>query len=119
MMKERSVFKKHKPPDTKMLLSFLAVLDPNFRKIWTGEQRLNKSVTVKLSGTADQENIRQLFAGLLEENPDRLKRKSTVAGEVESGIESGPESSTDIPASLSGVSSNSLQQSVLHLQSEG
>lgn len=109
VMKERSVFKKHKPPDTKMLLSFLAVLDPNFRKIWTGEQRLNKSVTVKLSGKADQENIRQLFEGLLAENPDRLKRKSTVAVEVIPGDESGPESEGDFLASVPGLSSDSVQ----------
>ena len=118
VLKERSVFKKHSPPDTKLLLSFLAVLDPNFRKIWTGEQKLNKSVTVKLSGKADQENIRNLFEGLLAENPDRPQRKSTVAIEVEPGIVTGPEVTADFSASVSGVSSDSVQQSVLYVQSE-
>lgn len=108
ILKERSVFKKHSPPDTKLLLSFLAVLDPNFRKIWTGEQKLNKSVTVRLSGKADQENIRNLFAGLLEENTEGPQRKSTVAIEVEPGIVTGPEVTADFSASVSGVSSDSL-----------
>ncbi len=108
VLKERSVFKKHSPPDTKLLLSFLAVLDPNFRKIWTGEQKLNKSVTVKLSGKADQENIRQLFAGLLEENSEGPQRKFTMATEVESRDESGPEEEGDLPAILSGLSPDSL-----------
>ena len=86
VLKERSVFHKHKPPDTKLMLTFLAVLDPEFRHVYQrASEGVNKNITLKIDGKLESKKMQELAGRLLEVDTEGLGRKSIISEQVGSG----------------------------------
>ena len=80
ILESRSVFKKHKPADSKLMCTFLAVLDPEFKKVFQkATDAVNKKIVVKIDGKVEASKIEQLADKLLAEDTQGVERKSIVS----------------------------------------
>ena len=74
VLKERSIFKKHQPPNPKMLMFLLCNMDP---ENWTSEHKIevnqNDIVSVKLDGNIARKQIEQLAGKLLESTRKKVE----------------------------------------------
>jgi len=85
ILKSKSIFKKHKPPDPKLMCTFLAVLDPEFRHIWQRADAVSRSVTLKIDGKLESKKLEELAGKLLEEDSEESPRKLVLSQETGGG----------------------------------
>ena len=108
VLKGKSVFRKHQPANPKILMAFLAILDPEFRNIWSQSDKVNKNITLKIDGSADSEQLKDLFGKLLAEDTERPGRKSVVSIEVDGRNEKKSGVPEAVPGSVSPISADSI-----------
>jgi len=92
-----SKYRRHHPPDSKMLATLLAYLEPGFRNLQTRSVDLfNQKVTLKIDGKLESKKIEELAGKLLDETSKPVV--SRVLGEDSEDAQQEPVVSEEIDA---------------------